>query len=246
MTYGIIDSGLGGYRNYLALHKAYPKAAFTFLADQKNAPYGNKSKDELLVIARKNMNFFLSQNIHQVIIACNTMNSLILDELKDEFKTIHFHELVKPTIEALKNSNHQSFCVLATQATTNSGIYKKGLEELLPNAKVDGIALPKLVNYIENMEDEELIKAYLHECIPQSNYDAMLLGCTHYPLITHIIEKEFNVKVYDSEQALVDSLKSEPFDEGPSRCLTTGDAQKAIEQAKTLFSLDEAFEMVVF
>ncbi len=246
MTYGIIDSGLGGYRIYLALHKAYPKAAFTFLADQKNAPYGNKTRDELLNVARANMNWFLSQDIHQVIIACNTMNAMILDQLKNEFKMITFHELVKPTIDALKNTKHESLCVLATQATTNSEIYKKGLEALLPDTKVEGIACPKLVNYIEDMDDESIIKDYLHSLIKDLSYDAMLLGCTHYPLISKLIEKEFQVKVYDSEQAMVNSLKNEPFDEGQSRCITTGDKNHAEAQAKTLFGIDEIFEKVVF
>ncbi len=246
MTYGIIDSGLGGYRIYLALHHAYPKAAFTFLADQKNAPYGNKTKDELLDIARKNMQWFLAQDIHQVIIACNTMNALILNELKTEFKTIQFHELVKPTIEALKETSHKSFCVLATQATTQSEIYKKGIKALCPDTEVEGIALPKLVNYIEDMEDESVIKDYLHQLIPSHKYDAILLGCTHYPLITKLIEKEFSAKVYDSELAMVNSLKDEPFDEGLSRCVTSAEADHAIQQAKVLFGKDEQFEKVVF
>ncbi len=244
MAYGIIDSGLGGYRNYLALRKAYPSTAFTFLADQINAPYGNKTKEELLTIASKNMQWFLSQGIHHVIIACNTMNSMILDELKMKFREITFHDIVSPTVESLKKTSHKQWLVLATQRTIDSHLYETSMEKTLKNTHVLGIALPKLVKLIEDMEDEAVIKAYLKETIGATQADAVLLGCTHYPIITDLIQQTLNAEVYDSEAALVHSLKNEAFDHGSSVCFTTGNAQHAIEQAKTLFKIEETFHEV--
>lgn len=246
MAYGIIDSGLGGYRNYLALRKAYPKASFVFLADQINAPYGNKTKAELLSIAQKNMQWFLSQNIHHVIIACNTMNSMIFKELKENFKEITFHDIVLPTVNALVGLNHKHWAVLATQRTIDSHLYETSMEALLKNVSVEGIALPKLVKLIEDMEEHQVIQNYLKESIPDHAFDAVLLGCTHYPIVADLIAKELKVAVYDSESALVNSLKDEAFDVGESICYTTGDASFAKSQAHILFKKEEEFKQVTF
>lgn len=244
MTYGIIDSGLGGYRIYQALHKAYPDAAFVFLADQKNAPYGNKLKEDLLMIARKNMNYFVSQGIFDVIIACNTMNALVLKTLKEEFKTIRFYDVIEPTLDALKDIKHEYWLVLATQRTIDSKLYQTGLLKLNPQPKVKGVALPDLVSLIESLASEESIKDYLKRNIPKQKFDAVLLGCTHYPLITNLIQETLQAKVYDSEKAMVDSLASQAFETGASKCLTTGNVDHAQRQAQELFGLDEVFEQV--
>lgn len=242
MAYGIIDSGLGGYRIYQALQRAYKEASFVFLADQKNAPYGNKTKEELFSIASTNMQWFLSLGITKVIIGCNTMNATILDDLKQAFKQIQFFDVVNPTVENLKCTHHQNWLILATHVTTQSKIYEHKLQEQFNDAQITSIELPKLVTYIEDMVDSKIIQAYLKECIPSKEYDAILLGCTHYPLVSDLIENQWKAKVYDSEEAIVKSLENEVFDLGESSCYTSADASFAQKQAQQLFGITEHFK----
>ncbi|MEI7668205.1 MAG: glutamate racemase, partial [Erysipelotrichaceae bacterium] len=88
MAIGILDSGLGGYSIYQALHNAYPKASFVFLADQKNAPFGTKTKEALLEITIININWFIQQDIKMIVIACNTISSTIMPKLRLHFPSI--------------------------------------------------------------------------------------------------------------------------------------------------------------
>lgn len=246
MTIGIIDSGLGGYSIYHALHKAYPKAAFHFLADQINAPYGNKTSEEIKKIAHKNIAWFKSNGIHEIVIACNTMNAVALDSLKQEFPEILFHDVVYPTVKQLEKYPLKRLLVVATRLTIQSDIYAKTIQSILPNVKVDSVALPELVQKIEGLDSNESITEYINSCLSQSNLncDGLILGCTHYPLAENSFHNLFKQKIIDSIGVMVDLFKDKLLEEGNSQCFTTKDAEYAKHQVHQLFQIEEEFTKI--
>lgn len=246
MTIGIIDSGLGGYSIYHALHQAYPKASFHFLADQKNAPYGNKTAEEIKAIATKNIAWFKSNGIQEIVIACNTMNAVALDYLKTTFPDIKFHDVVYPTVKQLETLNLTSILVVATHLTIQSDIYAKTMHVIFPNITVKSIALPELVQKIESLASKTEIVAYLNTCLnlEDVSYEGLILGCTHYPLAIDAFIEIFNQTIIDSINVMTQIFKDKQLEEGLSYCFTTKDSEFAKHQVSQLFQINEDFSKI--
>ena len=243
MAIGIIDSGLGGYSIYHALHKAYPKAAFHFLADQKNAPYGNKTADEIKSIAHTNIAWFKANGITEIVIACNTMNAVALDSLKQSYPDVLFHDVVRPTIKQLDSLNLKSICVVATKLTIQSDIYARTIQSLYPNTEVSSVALPELVRLIEGLSTQKEMQDYIQSCLTETQLtcDGLILGCTHYPLAQDAFESVFHQRIIDSIAVMVNLFNNQKLVEGESICYTTKDAHFAEHQVEELFHSKESF-----
>jgi glutamate racemase len=154
---GIVDSGLGGYTVYESLRKAYPGISFVFLADQKHAPYGNKSALEIIAISYKNMRWFRSQGISEVIFACNTTSSVALNEMRMAFPDMTLHGIIDLTVDHLDLQPDESVLVMATSATIRSGTYPKAIAARNEKVTVDGVAMVELVRLIEDLADDEIL-----------------------------------------------------------------------------------------
>ncbi|HET6786245.1 MAG TPA: glutamate racemase [Erysipelotrichaceae bacterium] len=246
MTIGIIDSGLGGYSIYHALHQAYPKASFHFLADQKNAPYGNKTSEEIKAIATKNIAWFKANGIKEIVIACNTMNAVALDYLKQTFPDIKFHDVVYPTVKQLKELNLDSILVVATRLTIQSDIYAKTIHSMFPSTEVRSVALPELVAKIESLASQDDMVNYLNECLNQKDvqHQGLILGCTHYPLAKNAFETVFKHTIIDSIDVMIQIFKDKQLEEGMSYCFTTKDSDFAKHQVAELFQINEEFTKI--
>lgn len=245
MSIGIIDSGLGGYRIHLKLQEAYPHARFVFLADQAHAPYGNKSIDELFTIASKNMNWFLSQNIKEVILACNTMSASILPLLKEAFPQMIFHDVIEPTIQNLPSTDFKKLLVLGTTRTIESQAYQNALKKRYVHTDIIGLAPTRLVTLIESLSTEEDMDAYLSSVIQSKDVDGVILACTHYPMVARNISKLIEAPLFDSEKAMVNRFKHFVFDEGQSELYTSADPNYADKQVKALFKQSVQFKKAV-
>jgi glutamate racemase len=243
MAIGILDSGLGGYSIYQALHNAYPKASFVFLADQKNAPFGTKTKEALLKITIENIHWFIKQDITMIVIACNTISSTIMPELRDNFPSITLISIVEPTVKMLSNHHHKSILVCATLATTLSKTYETQIKQLLPNCQVYGQALSDLVMKLEDLESEKSIETYLIQELNQyrNNVDTCVLACTHYPIVSHLFKLVLNCEILDSRKPMVDYFKDISMDVGDSFCYTSLSSQHANHQVEVLFVTKEGF-----
>ena len=123
MRVGLFDSGIGGLTVLKVLMDKYPSNDYIYYGDTKNVPYGDKSKEELLDLARSNINFLISKNVDMIIVACGTVSSNCLDILVKEYD-IPIISIVKPTIDYLNNSMFNNIGVIATHATINSHIFK--------------------------------------------------------------------------------------------------------------------------
>lgn len=187
---GVFDSGIGGINVLKSLVKKFPNEDFIYVADTLNCPYGTKSKEEIKNLVDRVSNYLINKKCKAIVIACNTAtaNANHLFELDD----IAVLGVILPTAnEALKNS--KKVAVLATDATINSGIY----QEVLLNAKKEiyPVKCSLFVEPIEKgecgtKENYELVSKHLNQ-LKDKNIDTVILGCTHFALISNEVKKVF-------------------------------------------------------
>ncbi len=195
MRIGLFDSGVGGLTVLKTLLNKYPNNEYIYYGDTLNIPYGDKSKEELLNLARENINFLLSKNVDMIIVACGTVSSNCLDILKKE-NTIPIYSILEPTVKYLNNSKYKNILVIATHATINSHIFKNNVKK-----NIYELETPKLVPVIEHCEYQDL-DDILHDYLDKYNgkIDALVLGCTHYPIIKDRIKKVLDVDILDMSE----------------------------------------------
>ena len=193
MKIGLFDSGLGGINVLNELLKTYPN-----YGDTKNLPYGNKTKEELLSFAKEIISFFEKKQVDLIIIACGTMSSNCLKEIK-EMTNIKVIDIISPTINYLKEKEYNKILVFGTNRTIESHIFSNKLSNVIE------IPTPEFVPMIENNNiDENIIKNYFKD---YQNIDYLILGCTHYPLLIPYFNKYLkNTKIIDMGKVLVNYI----------------------------------------
>ena len=199
MRIGVFDSGIGGLTVLKELIAKYPGNEYIYFGDTLNIPYGTKTKEELLVLADKIINFLISKKVELIIIACGTISSNIYSEIKDKYN-IEIIDILSPTINYLKNQNYSKVGVLATPMTAKSLYFEKHL------SNVKSVGCPKLVPLIESgkiNETDKYIKEYLNEL---TDVQAIVLGCTHYPVLIPVIRKYSSLPLINMGKCLVDTL----------------------------------------
>ncbi|MBP3475982.1 MAG: glutamate racemase [Lachnospiraceae bacterium] len=190
---GVFDSGVGGLTVAREIMRQLPNERIVYFGDTARVPYGNKSKETVTKFSRQIVRFLQTQQVKAIVVACNTASAYALDELEKEVD-IPIIGVVKPgakaAIDATKNGK---IGVVATEATINSGIYNRYIQENDPNAQVLGKACPLFVPLVEEglWEDpvtDEIARRYLTELI-DVGIDTLILGCTHYPMIRSTVGK---------------------------------------------------------
>jgi glutamate racemase len=203
---GLFDSGIGGTSIWKEIHNLLPNENTIYLADSKNAPYGQKSKEEIINLSIKNTEFLLNQNAKMIVVACNTATTNAIKELREKFDVpfIGIEPAIKP---AANNSKTQTIGILATKGTLNSELFNKTAEKFQETKIVEQVGF-NLVKLIENgeMYSEEmtsLLNQYLAPMI-QANIDYLVLGCSHYPYLIPQIREILpsHIKIIDSGEAV--------------------------------------------
>jgi len=203
---GLFDSGIGGTSIWKEIHNLLPNENTIYLADSKNAPYGQKSKEEIIELSIKNTEFLLNQNAKIIVVACNTATTNAIIELRQKFDVpfIGIEPAIKP---AATKSQTQTIGILATKGTLNSELFNKTAEKFQETKIVEQIGY-NLVKLIENgemhsLEMTQLLEKYLHPMI-EANIDYLVLGCSHYPYLIPQIKKIIppHVKIIDSGEAV--------------------------------------------
>lgn len=203
---GLFDSGIGGTTIWHAIHKLLPYENTIFLGDSINAPYGQRSKEEIIHLSKKNTEWLLQQNAKIIIVACNTATTNAVSELRNTYNIpiIGIEPAIKP---AALNTKTGKVGVLATQGTLKSKKYTEA-QTLYPNVEFINQIGYGIVQLIENgdlysAELEGLLKSYLTSMIEQ-NIDHLVLGCTHYPYLLPVLKKFLpsTLKVIDSSEAV--------------------------------------------
>ena len=203
---GLFDSGIGGTSIWTAIHELMPDEDTIYLADSKNAPYGKKSKDEIIGLSIKNTEFLLSRNAKIIVVACNTATTNAIKELRGRYDVpfIGIEPAIKP---AALHSKTQTIGILATKGTLSSELFNKAVEIYSETRIVEqvGHGLVELIESgaINSPEMSSLLHAYLQPMIDE-NIDYLVLGCSHYPYLIPQIKKMLppHIAIIDSGEAV--------------------------------------------
>ena len=191
---GIFDSGVGGLSVVKELTKILPNESVVYFGDTGRVPYGTKSDDTIIKYARQDEAFLMSKDVKMIIVACGTVSSVALPLEKD--LQIPILGVVAPASkDAAKATKNNKIGVIATSATVNSNSYVKEIKNLNKDAEVFQVACPLFVSLVEqgwSSIDDEIAyltaKRYLEPLI-QKGVDTLILGCTHFPLLSDVIRR---------------------------------------------------------
>lgn len=211
MKIGAFDSGIGGTTILEAVKERLPNEEYNYIADSKNCPYGEKAEDELYSIVKNNVNELKKWGAKIVVVACNTATVRCIDKLRDEFKGIAFVG-TEPAVKVALSSGAKKILVLATPNTIESERMHL-LVDGNSGVQVDLRACPGLAETIEKYyeKDSRKIKEKLNELlVKDETYDAVVLGCTHYPLVKNEIQEFYpNARMVDSSVGVAKQVKAE-------------------------------------
>ena len=203
---GVFDSGVGGLTVLKSLLKLLPNESYLYLGDSANLPYGNKSID---IIEKRSLQickyFIKEKKVSCLVIACNTASAVFFNTLEKKIKKKKWYNevpifgVINPVVNHIKNNQYKKIAIIGTERTVASKSYKKVINRFNSNIEVMQTACPLFVPMIEEglinkklMMD--IIDLYLRPFKSQ-NIDAIILGCTHYPIIANQINKYFKNKI---------------------------------------------------
>ncbi|MEA1955943.1 MAG: glutamate racemase [Campylobacterota bacterium] len=212
MKIGVFDSGIGGLTVVKSLLEHQLFEEIIYFGDTARVPYGIKDKNTIIRYAIEAVEFFKNFELDMIIVACNTVSAYALNEMRDasECPVIGVVEAgIQATANTLKDKN-SNILILATKATINSlsyenGLKLKGYKNL--QSKATGLFVP-LVE--EEIYDGEIIESTFKHYFKDINTpDAVILGCTHFPLLSDALNKYFNNKtvLVHSGEAIVEYLE---------------------------------------
>ena len=190
---GVFDSGLGGLTAVRSLRQILPEENLIYFGDTARVPYGGRSRETILKYARQDVRFLKSLDLKAILIACGTVTTTSLDTLQLE-NTLPIVGVVEPTCRrALLVTRTKKVGIIATLASIRSGAYAAVLRRLDPEVEVIGKPCPLFVPLVENgrfrrgdVVIETVAREYL-EPLKATGIDTLILGCTHYPLLTDVI-----------------------------------------------------------
>jgi glutamate racemase len=190
---GVFDSGIGGLTVVHEIVMRLPNEDIVYLGDTARLPYGTKSPETVLRFSRENLAFLKRKNIKMLVIACNTASSVALPRLMEEEELPLVGVLLPGARAAARATGTKRVGVIGTTATIRSGAYDDALWELDPKIKIWSRACPLFVPLVEEgWLDEDVTyltaKRYL-DPFAEFGADALVLGCTHYPVIKGVISR---------------------------------------------------------
>lgn len=211
---GLFDSGLGGLTVLKELRKALPNEAFVYLGDTARTPYGSKSKATIQRYSRECARFLASCEIKLLVVACNTASSLALETLKEEMDCPVIGTVEPAVRAALAHTTVGKIGVIGTDATIASGAYRFALEAARPGVEIFVKPCPLFVPLVEQgmFEGEivdKIVELYLAP-MRDAGIDSLVLGCTHYPLLSSAISKYMgpSVRIIECSKAIAEDVLS--------------------------------------
>lgn len=209
---GIFDSGVGGLTVLDTLRAKLPRENLVYIGDNKNCPYGDKSKEQLLEYTIEICDYFASINVKMIVLACNTTSANVLTELQSRYPNIPIVGVISSTVHSLLSAQKKSVLIIATNATIQSHKYKSLIEEYDKTVDVYELATPKLVPLIESGVYKQGIYEVLEDYLftYKEKIDAIVLGCTHYPIVADQIKKVLgdNIHYISSSESISDEVES--------------------------------------
>lgn len=190
---GVFDSGLGGLTAVAEIRSILPSENIIYFGDTSRVPYGGRSKEILLKYARQDVAFLRSFDIKAIVVACGTVSTNALPDLIAESE-LPMLGVVEPACRrAVKMTRNKKVGMIATAASVRSGCYERTLHAIDPAVEVVTKACPLFVPLVENgrcsrgdIVVETVAREYL-QSMKEAGVDTLILGCTHYPLLTEVI-----------------------------------------------------------
>lgn len=188
---GVFDSGIGGLTVLAELLKDFPSERFIYVGDTARVPYGAKSQETVLEYSKQITDFLLKQKVKMIVAACNTASALAVPTLKKKIP-VPLLGVVEATAQAAALASPRGpIGVIATKATIASSVYSKELKKYAPQAKVLAQACPLFVPLVEegwfdHPVTRQVVKIYLEKMM-KGRPQALILGCTHYPMLKKVI-----------------------------------------------------------
>lgn len=223
MKIGFFDSGHGGVTIFAAVKAVLPEAEYYYIADAKHCPYGDKGEAELYTIVKNNVEQLLKWGAEIIVVACNTATVRCIDKLRRDYPDVKFVG-TEPAIRLATKSDARKILVLATPGTVESERTQLLVaENLQPDQTIKLLACPGLADviearYVENgngvegkVDDSDgAIDAKLGELLSgePDEYDVVVLGCTHYPLVKEKIRRFFpSARLVDGSTGVAERVK---------------------------------------
>jgi glutamate racemase len=212
---GVFDSGIGGLTVVKRLASTLPNESIIYFGDTARVPYGSKSNSTVIEYSIQNTKFLLQKNIKALVVACNTASSIAIPDLKKMFD-IPIIGMIEPGSQmALKKSKSNKIGVIGTRATIGNLAYSKEIKRMNERAVVFEKPCPLFVplaeeGWIKHKATYEIAEEYLKE-LRDIGIDTLVLGCTHYPILSEVIQEVIgsNVTLIDSGVASSELIKTE-------------------------------------
>lgn len=210
---GIFDSGIGGTSIWKEINLLLPNEDTIYLADSINAPYGEKSKEQIMQLSIKNTELLLSKGCKLIVVACNTATTNAIDYLREQYEVpfIGIEPAIKP---AALQSQSKKIGILATKGTLSSSLFNSTSEIHATGIQIleqEGTGLVPLIEQgkVKSVETKELLAKYLKPMLDEG-IDYLVLGCTHYPYLIPVLREilPVNVKIIDSGEAVARQTKA--------------------------------------
>lgn len=203
---GIFDSGVGGLTVAKELIHQLPYEDIIYFGDTARVPYGIKSRETVIRFSIENTLFLLKQEVKLICVACNTVSSVALPVIKNHFRVPIVGVITPGVREAVYATKNKRIGVIGTKGTIKSNAYQAEINQLDPSVKVTSIACPLFVPLAEEGWTKgkvvaEIARSYLKP-LKDARVDTVILGCTHYPLLKHLIQEAMGKQV-----TLIDSAK---------------------------------------
>jgi glutamate racemase len=247
---GIFDSGIGGLTVAQAIKDLLPHENMIYFGDTAHLPYGDKSEAAIQAYSIKIADILLSKGCKAIVIACNSASSAAYELLKEYVrKEAIIINVIDPMVKWVAHHHaNKKVGLIGTKRTVTSGIYVRKIEEARKNILLRPLATPLLAPMIEegffnNQISHEIIAQYLSD--PQlENIEALILACTHYPLIKKEIAGYYKneIVILDSSVVVADALKDQLSEAGllnntsnPERHFIVSDYTEAFEASTRLF-----------
>tara|TARA_B100001287_G_scaffold263947_1_gene255317 strand:+ start:826 stop:1629 length:804 start_codon:yes stop_codon:yes gene_type:complete len=212
---GIFDSGIGGLTVANSINKLLPNEKIIYFGDTVHLPYGNKSPKKINEFSEKIVKFLLEKKCKAIVFACNSASATSFDNITKKYngETIFFN-VIDPVIDYIKScKNFKNIGVIGTEATINSQVYSRKIYEAKKNILVKPMATPLLAGLIEDNKStffsNGILKEYLENKLLKG-IDSLILGCTHYPIISQEISSIFKntIEIISSDNLLSYELKN--------------------------------------
>ena len=201
---GVFDSGVGGISVLRELVALMPNENFIFYGDSKNAPYGTKTLEEVRKLTLADAEYLRSRNVKALVVACNTATSAAIHILRERYQkeipVIGIEPALKPAVSVKENSR---VLVMATPMTLRETKFHNLIQKFQDQAEIISLPCPGLVEFVERGElSGEALEHFLKNLFApyqERKVDAVVLGCTHYPLVRKTIQKVLGqgVAVFD-------------------------------------------------